>query len=230
MYGIIRITDIEEGKLSPRGAKVVKMSSEWSSGIDTSALPELTRSALSIYRRSNIVCLTQGHNIIDVLATYHSLNDTVIKLPAQYCTDCDKLFISEEEYNRHRRLLRYHFIPTRIQYVTSSGFYSCTDSPFLHYRADKSPLKLCGYSVSQKEGLPDNIREDILRFVIEERILSRSDVINYLELFIATNGLKKNMEYAVQKWRDDLHFVYMYDFRVRATAQVTSIRPYSRRS
>lgn len=204
------------------------MSSEWSSGIDTSALPELTRSALYIYQRSNIVCLTQGHHIIGVLATYRSLNDTVVKLPAQYCKDCDRLFISEEEYKRQRKLLRYHFIPTRVQYVTSSGSYSCTDSPFLRYRAEKSPLKLCGYSVSQKDALPDNVRADILRFIIEQRILSRSDVINYLELFINTNGLNRNMEYAVQKWRDDLHFVYMYNFCVQATAQVTSIRPYSR--
>lgn len=168
--------------------------------------------------------------IIDVLATYQSIDNMIIKLPAQYCIDCDKLLISEEEFKKHQGVIKYHFIPARIRYVGSGKYYSITDNPFINYRNQESPLMLCGYSVGENDSMPRDVRQEILCFIIEHNILSRMEVINYLELFISTNGRKRGMEYAVQKWEEDLHFVYLYDFQVQATVQVTSIRPYHRQS
>lgn len=204
------------------------MSTNWLDNTNTDTLPQITQSALYIYKRSTIACFEQRHQIIDVLATYQSINNMVIKLPAQYCIDCDKLLISEEEFKKNQGMIRYHFIPTRIRYIDSGKYYSPTDNPFVNYRDEESPLMLCGYSVRQKDAIPRNIRQDILRFIIERGILSRVNIIKYLELFINTNGMRRNMEYAVQKWKEDLHFVYLHDFQVQATAQVTSIRPYRR--
>ncbi len=196
--------------------------------VDINTLPQVTQSPLYIYQRSNIVCIAKDHSIIDVIATYPSINNIILKLPVQYCVDCDKLLISEEEFKRHQKITRYHFIPTRIRRVDHNGYYTPADNPYINYRDQESPLKLCGYSVSKTDGIPPDIRQAILEHIIERGILTKSDVINYLELFISTNGLRKGNEPAVQKWKDDLHFVYMHNFNVVAKAQITSIKPYRR--
>lgn len=197
-------------------------------GPNTDSLPHITRSVLYIYKRSKIVCFEKHHQLVDVIATYPSIDGMVVKLPVQYCVNCDKLLISEEEFRNYQEKIRYHFIPARIQYADYNRYYNPSDNPFMVYRDLESPLMLCGYSVRQKDAIPTNVRQEILRFMIENGILSKTDIENYLELFINTNGIKQNMEYAVQKWRDDLHFVRLYNFQAQATALVTNIKPYRR--
>ena len=53
-----------------------------------------------------------------------------------------------------------------------------------------SPLKLCGYSVSQSKGLTQATRQYILAKIIYDGIMSKLDVIRYLEHFINLNGSK----------------------------------------
>lgn len=196
--------------------------------IDYDILPQVTQSPLYVYKRSNIVCFEQKHTIMDVLAIYPSINNVVVKIPAQYCSGCDRLLISEEEFKRIQNMTQYHFIPTRVNKIDNKKYYSPSNNPFANKRDKESPLMLCGYSVSQKHAIPRYVRQDILRFIIENGILPRLDVIKYIESFIDTNGRRSGMESSVQKWADDLHYVYFYDFNIVAKAQVTKIIPYHR--
>lgn len=195
----------------------------------TNSLPRVTQSVLYIYKSIRITCFTKHHRVIDVIASCPSIENKTVKLAVQYCMDCDKLLMSEDEFKSSQRLLRYHFIPARMQYIDEFHNYSYTDNSFTRHRADISPLRLSGYSTRRSDAIPQSVRQDILQFIIERRILTKEDVIAYLELFIHTNGLRAGMEDAVDKWKDDLHFVRTYDFNVQATAYVTSIRPYSKR-
>ena len=67
--------------------------------------------------------------------------------------------------------------------------YSTTDSCGV-FLASESPLKLCGYSVSQTDGLSDRERQSIISQVIDKNILQKREVICYLEHFINMNGKK----------------------------------------
>ena len=46
---------------------------------------------------------------------------------------------------------------------------------------DLSPLRLCGYSVAEQDGLSQESRRYIIKKVIEMGVMSKSDVARYLE-------------------------------------------------
>ena len=73
--------------------------------------------------------------------------------------------------------------------------------------ASESVLKNEGYSVSKKIGLKDYERADILERVIEQRILSKRQVIKYLELQIALRRRVPLYSDAVVKWKKDLEHI-----------------------
>lgn len=190
--------------------------------IDLNRLALLSTSTLHIYRRNNIVCIAHNHPVIDVVATYPTLNDKLAKIPVQYCKQCRKMFISETVFEHYRKM--YRFLPIHMRYTTNNGTYT-QHSTFVE-RAKESPLMLCGYNTNQSVGLSLESRHNILRFIIEHKILSKQDVINYLELFINTNGMKNNMDIAVSKWEEDLRYVSLYRFDVQAKSSIIAIVPY----
>lgn len=90
----------------------------------------------------------------------------------------------------------------------------------------ESPLKLCGYNVSQTEGLTSATWHFILSKIIHDGIMSKLDVIHYLEHFINLNGSKKENYAAVEKWREDLEFVHKYDMSIQPRVYISSIKRY----
>ena len=73
--------------------------------------------------------------------------------------------------------------------------------------ADKSPLKLCGYTVSQERGLTQEERENILYEMISSGIVSKPEAMQYIEWFIHFNGGREINHLARSKWESDLSYV-----------------------
>lgn len=142
-------------------------------------------------------------------------------LSAQYCHNCHKFIISETSYNNYR--IRYPFLPVRLLYVNSDGSFP---SSIYMERAEQSPLKLAGYSVSKKDGLSDGDRQKQLKFLMENGILTKGEIRSYLELFINTNGARRNMEVATAKWKRDLQFVNDYGLSNQISFDIKDIRDY----
>ena len=76
--------------------------------------------------------------------------------------------------------------------------------------ASQSDLKLYWYSVSKKDSLTKKERQDILSFIIENKILSIPKICGYLSFFIKMAGNNPNKESAISKWEDDIDFVKNY--------------------
>ena len=76
----------------------------------------------------------------------------------------------------------------------------------------QSPLHINGYTVSQNSKLTESDRRRILGYVIDNDILSKSDVIYYLSMFIdrAQQRRHADMTNAIAKWENDLHWVNNY--------------------
>ena len=177
-------------------------------------------STIYIYIRDNIICKKNNHQLEEVNCEIN-LPEGEGMVSAQYCHTCHKFIISETSYNTYRQ--RYSFLPIRFLYVNSDG--SFPSAVYLG-RAEQSPLKLAGYSVSKKDGLQDNERQKILRFLIQNQILRKSDIRSYLELFINTNGAKRNMHVAVSKWERDLQFINDFGMSEQKTYWVNEIKEY----
>ena len=92
--------------------------------------------------------------------------------------------------------------------------------------ATESPLKLCGYNVSQSEGLSAETRQFLLAKIIHDGIMSKLDVIHYLEHFINMNGAKKENALALEKWCSDLDFVHKYNITTQPSIYIQRIQKY----
>lgn len=75
-------------------------------------------------------------------------------------------------------------------------------------RAQESKLKKYGYSVAWDNPLSNRERQELLKELIDTGKVSKGYVISYLKHNIQINGKKKSNEIAVQKWQDDLNFIY----------------------
>ena len=91
-----------------------------------------------------------------------------------------------------------------------------------------SPLFLAGYNVNKRNGLPDQERQNLLKYLIDNDIISKTDIIKYLRCFIEMNIENGNMREARRKWRNDLDFVQDYNMDIQHHSTINDIQQYKR--
>ena len=173
------------------------------------------KSILYVYRRNNI-CLRSGHNRINATAVLLGFHNKNIILNVQYCPQCKKYYIEETSYLRYRE--QYGAIIGNIRFESTGSYDENANI------AEQSPLMLCGYSVSQQVGHSDSDRQYIISRIIDNKILSKTKVIDYLQLFIKKNGKKIGNELALEKWERDLDFTLRYHMHQQPVVGITEIR------
>ena len=70
-------------------------------------------------------------------------------------------------------------------------------------------VKQFGYSVSQAEGLSEARRHKILSVLVDNHILTKSEIISYLDFFINQRKSDK-FAMAVAKWTIDRDYIRNY--------------------
>ena len=82
----------------------------------------------------------------------------------------------------------------------------------LHYHnmAGESILMQNGYNVKANNGLTDIQRQTILANLIDDHTLTASEIISYLQMFMAQKKGLPSYQMAVDKWDADLQFVRQY--------------------
>lgn len=179
---------------------------------------DASKNILYVYK-GFIKCQRDHHNLTCVNAKLRSKNGKYIYLNVNYCKDCKQFFISYSEYLHYRSM--YGILIAKIVMI-SNGEYSND----IDYLAAESPLKLCGYSVSQAEGLTAQARQDLLRELIQLDIIKKTEVIRYLSWFIQMNGQKFGNEIARSKWESDLDYVRGLNTAKQDTHLIAGIKPY----
>ncbi len=162
-----------------------------------------------VVRRNIFKCRHQEHVLRNIDATIEVIDarGEILKrtVAAGYCANCDTFFIMESTY----------------QYLRKFGTPACRVSDEKSYLkgpvyvngmklAQESILMQFGYSVSQGENLSTMQRRKILSLLIDNDILTRNDIIGYLDFFIGTKMHQKKFEKAVDKWEDDRDFIAEY--------------------
>lgn len=59
--------------------------------------------------------------------------------------------------------------------------------------AQESILKQYGYSVSKTEDLSDTVRQKILAVLIDNHIITKNDIISYLDFLLVKDDISINM-------------------------------------
>lgn len=178
------------------------------------------RHTLYIFK-GNLPCKKKQHTLEPTKAVIDlpDINTCKAELDVLYCHECKRFYISETSYELYRE--KYGFLPICFDY-DYDGYDS---SAGYRLRAEKSPLMLCGYSVSKKNGLSRASRQKLLAWIMDHHIhgLEKPDIINHLELLIETNGINPNNADAREKWSDDLEFVHNYGIDDQLNVEIHNI-------
>lgn len=168
--------------------------------------------------KGDICCRRLKHTIRPVTAVMHDQDGKEIQMNVEYCTKCQKFLLNYISYQEYRK--RHGVLIGNLRLVTDGLFDGA------YNLAEESPLKLSGYNVGQQSNFSAKTRQYILASVIYEKIMTKVDVINYLEYFIHLNSSKSSSREACQKWREDLEFVQNYKIDVQPKVAVSEIKRY----
>lgn len=173
-----------------------------------------------VVRLGVLKCRNKGHQVQDIQATFTTIsrpgNVTRITVPAGYCPDCKMYFIMDNIYQR----IKHSGVPI----CRTMDEKSCTSavSPDMSgmglygHLAQESVLRQFGYSVGQEEDLSREQRRNIMSAIIDYNVLTKSEIISYLEYFINSRKKQKNPDgslkfrVAMERWRQDRDWIGGY--------------------
>ena len=151
-----------------------------------------------VYFKLNNSCMNSNHPIETVtMRSKSSLTGKIYQVNAFFCQKCGKYFINNEAV---RDLI------------------SCNKYPSFHYilkndnGSDRKPLsvlKMYGYNAGAN-GPSDVLRHNILKWIIDNGIMNKPEIIKDIQDKIYFNGKKAGNEAAKLKWMDDIEFLNSY--------------------
>lgn len=159
--------------------------------------------------RCNIFkCMHELHEIKNIVAIISIVDDDgkiqTAKISAGFCPECNIYFILESTYKDLKTK------GTIMCRVTDTKNYAKNGYMNGQKLAKESVLMQYGYTVSRIEGLSDKNRQRLLAVIIDNNILTKSEVIGYLDFFINQRCPIDNMQNAIAKWKKDRQFVENY--------------------
>lgn len=161
-----------------------------------------------VVRRSVFKCTHDKHKIENLDATVEIIDKAggvrLATINAGYCSACKIFFIMESSYEKLKKkgipICRVSDEKTYLKSSFANGMRLAQESILMQY----------GYNVNQAEGLTGTRRKRILAVLIDKKIMSRSEIISYLDFFICQRQSNPKFELAISKWEDDRDFVESY--------------------
>ena len=167
-----------------------------------------------------VSCSKQNHKILSVTGVLVSLSGNPVKLNVNYCADCEIFFIDYSEFKYYRDiygvLLGNYFIQENFN--SASGNYKNLSA--------ESVLRICGYTVNQRDNLTVKQRHLILSNLMDKEIITKSRIMKYLQFFINSSRHRDNMKIANQKWQEDLIWVREYNINTQRHFLIHSIQKF----
>lgn len=121
-------------------------------------------------------------------------------IPLVYCKNCNMYFMYDYEYNALRMegkpLCRIH---DRIHKNKIGEVFSQLST--------ESIFRICGYTVDANEGMSSQARKKLLEFLINRKIVTVLQTLNFLQWLINSRKNNINMYNAVKKWEDDFDYI-----------------------
>ena len=168
-----------------------------------------------VVRSTTMRCTNRQHhieNIQAVVTVITPLGDLVTRqIPASYCRECNVYFLMENTYTKLKTIgIPFCRVTDHETWIKQNTGVGCMKL------AKESVLMQYGYNVSQKEDLSSMQRQTILQSIVENGILSKSEVVSYLNYFInqRINRDTDMYDVAISKWREDRDFILYSDLGI----------------
>lgn len=167
----------------------------------------------TIYIYQRCTSCHRNHRIIDFSASIKSI-DSKHYFYVEYCVQCRKFMMNFDDYQSHLR--RYGFFPISVRKdYLGIGYQN---------RATESPLYSLGYNVSEYHNLSSRKRHSILAYIVDNGVMSRRDVLFYLDMFIRDSCNRADRANAVAKWKEDKEFLLSYNLSTLPKVQVVELK------
>ncbi len=153
-------------------------------------------------------CIREGHTLEDVTIKVRMLAGSslsVIDLPAGYCRECGSYYVYSSVFDEligSRMRPGVEILQNRFK-MPDGRFYGSIYETTGTLQSE-SLLKRCGYTVGITAGLSDRSRITLLRQIIDMELMTKQEVMSYLNYFISFNGRKLGNEIAKMQWERDL--------------------------
>ena len=175
--------------------------------IDNRRINKETVPAVGFLVRTNTFKCIRNHGIEDIIAVFRVLNSQgriiQVEAPAAKCEKCKVYYIHEYIF---QKIMTYG--TPLCQVISEKQYLNGSYLKMNPGMAQKSLLKICGYSVNAAEGLTDQDRQRILESIVENGIMTRHEIIQYLNYFITMRkNQSRDMSEAIRKWKKDINFV-----------------------
>ena len=154
-------------------------------------------------RTSMARCYNKDHVIERIRASIRiynskSLRIETVQINAYYCATCNRYYILEEDYEdlKERGTVCCRVVELKdLENLNHPGW------------AEKSILRLYGYSVAQKDNLSEKERRNILDFIIYNDIWDKERCIDFISWLVSNNSNRANMDLAIRKWNSDIMYL-----------------------
>lgn len=163
---------------------------------------------LQLIRSSNNH-VTKHHQYQEKIVNFGYFENGVlyrIKMLVYYCEDCDITFDFYESFLSQMASAKIKLNNLILTFTDEN--YDPIIFPQMELR-EYSMLKLFGYSVGYT-GQTERKRHEILRFILDNKIMDSAEIKNYIEYFIRYNGKRNNMDLARIEWKSDIKFINDY--------------------
>lgn len=155
-------------------------------------------------------CRIASHPIMNIITKVNVKDDSgtikTVKIPAGYCKSCNTYFIHSDTFLRLKSMGR---IMCRV--IDQHNYEKWNeDSPFGNMQSN-SILREYGYTVSKQSPLTTTERQAILSEMVDNRIITKYEIISYLNLFISLRSGDSSMDDAISCWKRDIEFISQYN-------------------
>lgn len=153
-------------------------------------------------------CIREGHTLEDITIKVRMLAGSglsVIDLPAGYCRECGSYYVYSSVFDEligSRMRPGVEILQNRFK-MPDGRFYGSIYETTGTLQSE-SLLKRCGYTVGITAGLSDRARITLLKQIMDMELMTRQEVMSYLNYFISFNGRKSGNEIAKMQWEKDL--------------------------
>ena len=156
--------------------------------------------------RSNSFYCNQNHDLEDMAGEVDVIdrkgNIYPYLIPIVYCKSCNVYYVLEDTYKD----------------LKAKGVIRCQIMSYYEHKYGEkpepgtlnkvSPLRKWGYTVSQAVGYSDVQRQGILEDIVDYRIMTKDEVLSYLNFFMKLNH--NGSDIALAKWKEDRDYILNY--------------------
>ena len=157
-----------------------------------------------------------NHKTVSVTGFLGVRGGNKIQINVSYCYNCKRFFIYYEAYEEYRRK---HGRDIMGDIVFLNDSLNAAES----FGRPESVLREYGYTVNVNSRLTSSDRQRILKWIIDNKILPKTDVIGYLSIFIERGKNIHSWHDAVLKWQSDLAYIQEYKCSSQQTVEIGPI-------